>query len=136
MNGSERVMPGASLQRGDQVPHFEITTIDGAVVRYSTIWQQQNLVLVMLPDASGGASRTGELAAAADVFRQRQAACLVTTDLVDGLPCPGVVVADRWGEIVYVTEASRADALPPASDLLEWLDYVEQRCPECEGEAK
>jgi hypothetical protein len=49
---------------------------------------------------------------------------------------PGVVVADRWGEIVHVATTSQVDILTSPEDLLDWLDYLEKRCPECEGEAK
>jgi hypothetical protein len=45
-------------------------------------------------------------------------------------------VADRWGEIAYVAAAPHVTELPTASELIEWLDYVERRCPECEGEAR
>jgi hypothetical protein len=44
---------------------------------------------------------------------------------------PGLVVADRWGEIVHV-----AREVPRVADVLDWLDHLEQRCPECEGEAR
>jgi hypothetical protein len=43
-----------------------------------------------------------------------------------------VLVADRWGEIVCL-ERARSVAI---DDLLGWLEFVEQRCPECEGEAR
>jgi hypothetical protein len=42
-------------------------------------------------------------------------------------------VARRAVQIMYVTEASQVGELPTSSDLLDWLDYVERRCPECEG---
>jgi hypothetical protein len=44
-----------------------------------------------------------------------------------------VLFADRWGEVVHVEATAE---LPAATALLEWLDYVERRCPECEGEAR
>jgi hypothetical protein len=50
---------------------------------------------------------------------------------VTGVPRPGALVADRWGEVVHVE-----DGWPTVSSLLEWLDYVAHRCPECEGEAR
>ncbi len=37
------------LQRGDPVPHFRVTTIEGLGVAYSTVWQHRILVLVTLP---------------------------------------------------------------------------------------
>ena len=125
------------LQRGDQVPHFEVRTSGGDLFRYASIWQHKNLVLVMLPgDALAGGRDTLEQAARGDAFQQRESVGVVTRDRVPGLRAPAALVADRWGEIVYVTETSRVDELPPTSDLLDWLDYVDRRCPECEGETK
>jgi hypothetical protein len=61
---------------------------------------------------------------------------VITPDHVDGLPSPGVVVADRWGEIQYVTDASGVDDLPSPQEIIEWLQHVQSQCPECQGEAK
>jgi hypothetical protein len=125
------------LERGDQVPHFEVRTSGGELFRYASIWQHKNLVLVALPgDAPAGARDTLEQATPGDVFQQRESVCVVTRDGVPGLHAPAALVADRWGEIVYLTETSRVDELPTSSDLLDWLDYVDRRCPECEGETK
>jgi len=46
-----------------------------------------------------------------------------------------LVVADWWGE-VHVATAIRTAGLPPPDELLEWLDYIETRCPECEAESR
>jgi peroxiredoxin len=43
----------------------------------------------------------------------------------------GLCVADRYGIIYFVQAASDASALPPASVIPEWLQYVEIQCPEC-----
>jgi hypothetical protein len=125
------------LQRGDQVPHFEVRTSGAELFRYASIWQHKNLLLVALPgDAPPDACDTLEQAARGDAFQPLESVCVVTRDRVPGLQAPAALVADRWGEIVYVTETSRVDELPTSSDLLDWLDYVDRRCPECEGEAK
>jgi hypothetical protein len=123
------------LRRGDQVPHFEVRTVGNDLFRYASIWQHKNLVLVALSaDAPVGAEDALEQATRGDAFQQRESVCVITRDRVAGLQAPAAVVADRWGEIVYVTEVSQMDRLPTPSDLLDWLDYVERRCPECEGE--
>ncbi len=57
---------------------------------------------------------------------------IVTRDAIDGLPAPGALVSDRWGEIVHAS----SDALPAVSDLVAWVEFIERRCPECDGEAK
>jgi hypothetical protein len=124
------------LQRGDLVPHVEVRAVDGRLFRYSAIWQRGSLVLVALPAAGPGGAYAAELAARTADFQDRNAVCVVTRDPVDGLPAPGALVADRWGEVVHAAAARGVDGLPSAPELLEWLDYVERRCPECEGEAR
>ena len=126
------------LERGDSVPHFEVTTVDGRLVRYSTIWQRRNLVVIALPEADTLAaerylSSLTELRSGAIT---QHTECIVTRDSVQGLPAPGVVVADQWGEIAFVVSAPALDALPSAHELILWIEHVRQRCPECEGEAK
>jgi hypothetical protein len=49
---------------------------------------------------------------------------------------PGVLLADRWGEIVHLTAASESARSPAPGELIEWLEYIQNRCPECEGEAR
>lgn len=123
------------LQRGELVPHFEVRDLAGNVCRYAAIWQRRNLVLVALP-AAGPDTYACELAARGAEVDQRDGTCVITRDAVPGVPAPAVVIADRWGEIAHVAAARDVDELPPAAEVLEWLDYVVRRCPECEGEAK
>jgi hypothetical protein len=132
------VTVGAVLQRGDSVPHFDVTTIRGELVSYSTIWQRKNLVLVSLPaaESQGSATYISELVARKSEFGAKHAECVVTRDPISGITSPGIVVADRWGEIVHVSQAIHVEDLTLPQDLLDWLDYLEKRCPECEGEAK
>jgi hypothetical protein len=125
------------LNRGDQVPHFDVTTTAGEVFDYSSIWQHRNLVLIVLPEqAPAAASAALEQAVNSAAFDRNQNTCVITRGTVPGLQAPAALVADRWGEIVHVAAARTLDELPPLSSLFEWLDYVEQRCPECEGEAR
>jgi hypothetical protein len=63
-------------------------------------------------------------------------ACVITRDNVSGVPRPGIVVADRWGEIHHVAGGETVDDLPSPHELIEWLRYVQHQCPECEGEAR
>jgi hypothetical protein len=110
-------------------------TVDGEVFRYSTIWQRRNLLLV-LADADADRADVAELTARGAAFRERNGECIVTHDRVNGFPDRGVVVADRWGEIVHIAAVPAGAGLPSSQELLDWLDYVESRCPECEGEAR
>jgi peroxiredoxin len=126
------------LQRGDSVPHFEVKTIGGELFSYSTIWQRKNLVLVAIPAAELEAPGTyvSQLVARRSEFTANDAECVVTGDRVPGIQSPAAVVADRWGEIVHVANTSRVDDLTSPDELLDWVDYLDRRCPECEGEAK
>ena len=126
------------LQRGDLIPHFKITNHDGDAVAYSQIWQRCNLVLVTLP-----ASRSedafkdyvSQLTAQIPAFGP-DTACVMTRDFVSGIPCPGVVVGDRWGEILNVAAGPTVDELPRPHEIVEWIEFMQRQCPECQGEAK
>jgi hypothetical protein len=121
----------------DQMPMFTITRADGTRVRYENIWQRKNLLLVSLP-ADDPASST--YAASLDVLAPDLDACdavlLVTRERIEGVPSPGVVVADRWGEVYHVKEADRAAVLPAPGELSDWLRFVRNECPECQGETR
>ena len=117
-----------TLQRGDQAPRGDVTTVNGDTFSYRTIWQQKNLVLVTLPEVTGESPVVSELAARSGDFRDLNSVCVVTRDRVEGLPPPSVLVADRWGEVVHVAVATRVEDLPAAADVLEWLEYIQRRC--------
>jgi AhpC/TSA family len=126
------------LQRGDSVPHFDVTTTGGELFSYSTIWQRRNLVLVAIPTAESEPRATyiSHLVARMPEFTAKNVECVVTRDRMPGIQSPAVIVADRWGEIVHVATTSQVDDLTSPEELLEWVDYLDRRCPECEGEAK
>ena len=126
------------LQRGDLLPHFTVTTLHGDEFSYATIWQRRNLVLVALPvtDSESARSYVSELAARGAEFSDCDADCVITQDRVQAIPSPAVLVADQWGEIIYIAAKSDIRELPQVEEVLEWLRYVESRCPECEGESK
>lgn len=128
-----------TLQPRESVPHFEVTTIDGARVAYSTIWQRRNLLLVSLHTGGPAPLRPPlleELEGRKEQLNALATAMVITDSAVEGVPAPGVVVADRWGEIYFVRGAGAGKGLPDAAEILEWLDYIQQECPECEGERR
>ncbi len=126
-----------TLQRGDLVPHFEVRTTSGERFRYSEIWQRKNLVLISLsPTAAEDEGYIRELKRHEAEFGERDSVCVVTRDDVPGLPAPGALIADQWGEIIHVAAALDVDDMPTPRQLLEWVEYVASRCPECEGEAR
>ena len=130
-------MTGArTFQRGDTVPHFEVGTITGGMFRYATVWQRKNLVLVCLPATAVDETYVSELTARLPDFSERDTECVITQDGVAGVAAPGVLIADKWGEIVHAAAVPTPDQLPGAAELLDWVDYLQRQCPECEGEAK
>jgi hypothetical protein len=126
-----------TLKPGDLLPHFTVSDLYGRRVDYSSIWQRQNLVLVMLPDSGPSSHAYAEqLMARAGDSQKDDTTWLVTRERIAGMPNPGAVIADRWGELVHVAHAPDVAHLPVPDDLVEWVDYVRHRCPECEGEAR
>ena len=126
------------LHTGDLIPHFNVTNLNGERFAYSDIWQRKNLVLVSLPHAESAASDNylSQLTGQMSDWSGNDTAWVITRDSVSGLPNPGVIVADRWGEIHHVTHAAEVEDLSSPHELMEWLRYVQNQCPECQGEAK
>lgn len=128
------------LQRRDSVPHFVVTTVEGREVRYADIWQRRFLVLVSaVPHAQGDVD--GQAGGAADALRAYAAdlvaacaatavetACVVTMTAVEGVPQPGALVADRYGEIAFISGRGEGEALPAPEELADWLRYIGIRC--------
>jgi hypothetical protein len=120
------------------VPHFTVTRIDGTPAAYAGVWQLRNLLLVVLPDHPSAAESDylARLTARDSDWTSLDTACVITRDEVSGVPRPGVLVADRWGEIHLVAGAATVGELTPLDELVEWLRYISHKCPECEGEAR
>jgi hypothetical protein len=126
------------LKTGDLLPHFNVTTLGGERFVYSDIWQRKNLLLVSLSheESAGNADYVSQLTSEMSALTGDDIACDVTRDKISGLPIPGVVVADRWGEIHHVAHAARIEDLTSPAGLVEWSRFIQHQCPECEGEAK
>jgi len=131
-------MSAITLQVGSLMPHFSVTTIEGQPFDYASIWQRRNLLLAVLTDETGPVDN--RIVEAIDTLRPELAALdtagVVTRTRLGGLPAPAVLIADRWGEIIDLASIDTVRSVPTASDLREWLEYLANRCPECEGEAK
>jgi hypothetical protein len=124
------------LNKGDHVPRFDITTIDDIRVNYADVWQKKNLALVCLADDDSPAAQSyiHDLREALPALSAHDAVVVVTTTPIEGMPLPGCAVADRWGEMQWITSADRVAELPSAREIAAWLHFVEIQCPECEGE--
>lgn len=120
-----------SLQRGHFVPFFDVEAADRTRRVYRDLWQRRTLLLVSVAPAGVDAAQI------AARLRERvgdDAEVIVTADAVEGLPRPGVLVADRWGEIVHVAPIDPAAI--DVDDLADWVRFVQIQCPECQGEAR
>lgn len=121
-----------TLKPGDQLPHFEVRSLDDEVFVYRTIWQRKNLLLILLPDSRVDDRYVSNLRARGSEWQRLETECVITRQPVAGLRAPAALIADRWGEIIYLASARSV----AADDLVGWLEFVAQRCPECEGEAR
>ncbi len=43
-----------------------------------------------------------------------------------------VYVTDRYGEVFGAYRASEGQSLPGVADILNWLEFINAQCPECE----
>jgi hypothetical protein len=121
----------------DLMPMFSASSADGTVIRYSDIWQRKNLLLVSLVnDDATAAAYVKSLSVLEPNLAAHDTALIVTMTRIEGIPAPGIVVSDRWGEIYYVQAADRASGLLAPDELMEWLRYVRNECPECQGETR
>jgi hypothetical protein len=121
------------LKANEQIPHFTVTTLDGARVAYTSIWQRRNLVLIALPASGDDDEAVHQLVREVRAAQGLDAEVLATRDVIEGIEAPAIVVADRWGEINHVDHGA---TLPSSADVIAWVEYVQQRCPECEGETR
>lgn len=112
------------------VPHFVVTQLDGRVVRYvDGIWQHRHLVFVSLPrDDRDADIYAASLTEQADRFAASGAVLVVTHDTIGGLGCPGVLIADRYGEIRHAEQQARVRDLISATGIQEWLTFISVQC--------
>ena len=124
------------LNKGDHVPRFECVTIDDIRVNYADLWQKKNLALLCLAEDTSAEAQSyiQELREALPALAAHDAVVVVTTNPIDGMPLPGCAVADRWGQMQWVTAAQRIAELPSPREIAAWLRFVEIQCPECDGE--
>lgn len=126
------------VSMGDSVPFFEITDTAAAAFRYRDLWQRKNLLLLTVPDHSPPfATLIARLQARMPELTAHDTAVVITSETVPGVPMPGLLVADQWGEIYHVASIDADDPREADPDgLLEWLRFVQYQCPECQAEAR
>lgn len=133
-----RTMEGAmTLRARGSLPSFTVKDlVSGELVNYhDDVWQHRMLVLVVVaPDYTARSEWLQKLGT--DRELQQDARLVATTDRVDGASPFTVAVADRWGEIYWVRHAATESELPSVDEVLDWVQYVRQECPECQGETR
>ncbi len=152
-----RAEPQYGIERGRCLPDFEFVTIQGLRKRISDFKGRSNLVLV-LADRHDDTLLAAMALAHPEVRRHDGHVIAVLKgsspealrwpfDVVvdpagtidrklgsgDKLGEPGlaVYITDRWGEVFFVSRAKQDDPPPGVADLLDWLRFVDQQCPEC-----
>ena len=121
------------------VPHFEVADVRGNRVSYrDAIWQTRALALVVLPEpaTTGDDAYVATFADSGAALAALDAVLILTRDRIPDLPPCAVLIADRWGEVTHVRSGVSRAELPSRGELLDWLDFVQRQCPECQGEAR
>lgn len=140
--------------RGKTLPEIKFTESDGHTFRLSDFKDRKNLVLLFGNDSAIGllddmAKRRkdleeadGQVIAILDGDRPRskdwpflmpagadpERAIKLEPDEPDGL---AVYIADRWGEVFYVSRTGPGEQAPTADNILDWLSFVVMQCEEC-----
>ncbi len=50
----------------------------------------------------------------------------------EGRPAPALYVTDRYGEVFGAFRTAAGQPLPAFDEVLNWLEFVNSQCPECE----
>jgi peroxiredoxin len=50
-----------------------------------------------------------------------------------GRPEQACYITDRFGEVYFVSRTIDGNIIPTIESMLEWLDFIEAQCPECEA---
>lgn len=50
----------------------------------------------------------------------------------DGRPVPAIYITDQYGEVFGSFRTAIGQALPDLREILNWLEFVNSQCPECE----
>lgn len=142
--------PEYGFERGRCLPDVEFVTAGGVRRRLSDFRGRKNLVVILAGDPGLPASMAEAIA---DVNRHDGHVVAILPDASpEALRWPfdvvadsdgetrrkfsagdsglAVFVTDRWGEVVFAY-TGRGDAAPGAADLLDWLRFADQQCPEC-----
>jgi peroxiredoxin len=120
-------MSSIELTRGAMLRDITVTAAEGRRVQISDFRGRRNIVLVFEP----APVLLSELTKAGDELREEEAVVLTVPEddrasreryAIAG---SAVFISDRYGEIYF-----SAEQLPPISDIMDWLRFINSQCPE------
>ena len=103
---------GAELQEWGA----QVVAVWGDSLSNVTQWQKQ------MPAATGSS-----FTALADEEQRVAPQC--------GMRAPGLLVADQWGVLSVVQQASEDHQLLSPAEIVDWTRFIAIQCPECQAEA-
>jgi hypothetical protein len=156
MDAAKGKGPQYGFERGDCLPDMEFVTIAGVRKRLSDFKGRKNLLVILTGD-DGDSLPAAMVTAALDINRHDGHVIVILPDpspeamrwpfdvVADpdgavrrrfscgdsGKPRLSVFTTDRWGEVAFACQTGQGDPAPAADDVLDWLRFVDQQCPEC-----
>lgn len=122
------------LRRGDLITHFDGTDVDGRGVPYDQLCQHRNVVLFVLSKYLAAAASTylRALEVRLSELKPPDTSLVISDHALADLPQPSIAISDRLGEIVHIEQlAAEPERWPPIDEILEWVEFIRVRCPEC-----
>jgi hypothetical protein len=116
------------FERRARVPHFVVRSVDGATVDYRSIWQREQLLLICLDESATSdplIRLAQDLATRGTDLSVVETSLVVTRESIAGLPCPALILADRYGEIFWTREPG---GVTDADDVIDSLRVIQSRC--------
>ncbi len=153
------VTPAGELpSKGHRLRDFELTSTRGDKVRLSDYRGHANLVIAVADTRGETAELLSQLDSRYPQIRAEDAEVLLIAPpdatelpehrfpiLVDGdgrmhrelgaeinPPQAAVYVADRFGEVYGAYRTADGHPLPSVGEVLNWLEFINRQCPECE----
>jgi hypothetical protein len=114
-------------------PFLRGVTLDGEL-SYERLWQHRNVVLFVLPARTFEAVKPylNEVNDRLTMLKPPDTSLVIAQQSGSGVPMNTMLVADRWGEIARAMPlADDPTRWPLPGDILEWVEFVRAKCPEC-----
>ena len=122
------VIRWAQFRVADMLPDVSVSRATGTPVSLRSEVTQTTMLVWTHPDECPECRRfVLKASALADEFVVWDARLVVVTSAVREA---GVLVADRYGQIFYATQAGEEHAFPEAREMTEWLKHLGTLCPE------